>query len=63
MHITQLFHLKVVLQFYGAMPLKILKPLLHLKITAPHLLEHGIIDGAIKEPTRGAHTDYEFMGS
>ena len=34
-----------------------------LKITAPHLLEHGIIDGAIKEPTRGAHTDYEFIAA
>ncbi len=32
-----------------------------LKITAPHLMEHGIIDGDIKEPTRGAHTDYEAM--
>jgi acetyl-CoA carboxylase carboxyl transferase subunit alpha len=32
-----------------------------LKITAPHLLEFGVIDGAIKEPTRGAHTDYEAM--
>ena len=32
-----------------------------LKITAPHLLKHGIIDGDIKEPTRGAHTDYETM--
>ena len=29
-----------------------------LKITAPHLLKFGIIDGDIKEPTRGAHTDY-----
>lgn len=26
-------------------------------------MEHGIIDGAIKEPTRGAHTDYEFMAA
>ena len=34
-----------------------------LKITAPHLLKFGIIDGAIKEPTRGAHTDYEFMAA
>ena len=34
-----------------------------LKITAPHLMQHGIIDGAIKEPTRGAHTDYESMAS
>ena len=30
-----------------------------LKITAPHLLDFGVIDGAIKEPTRGAHTDYD----
>ena len=34
-----------------------------LKISAPHLLKFGIIDGAIKEPTRGAHTDYEMMAS
>jgi acetyl-CoA carboxylase carboxyl transferase subunit alpha len=34
-----------------------------LKITAPHLMKHGIIDGDIKEPTRGAHTDYEAMSS
>ena len=34
-----------------------------LKITAPHLLKFGIIDGAIKEPTRGAHTDYELMAA
>lgn len=34
-----------------------------LKITAPHLLKFGIIDGMIKEPTGGAHTDYEFMAS
>jgi len=34
-----------------------------LKITAPHLMGFGIIDGAIKEPTRGAHTDYEMMAS
>jgi len=32
-----------------------------LKITAPHLLKFGVIDGAIQEPTRGAHTDYEKM--
>ena len=25
------------------------------------MLKHGIIDGDIKEPTRGAHTDYETM--
>lgn len=30
-----------------------------LKITAPHLLKFGIIDGMIKEPMGGAHTDYE----
>lgn len=34
-----------------------------LKITAPHLIKHGIIDGDIKEPVRGAHTDYETMAS
>ncbi|MBQ8668325.1 acetyl-CoA carboxylase carboxyltransferase subunit alpha [bacterium] len=34
-----------------------------LKITAPHLMKHGIIDGDIKEPTRGAHTDYEAMSA
>ena len=34
-----------------------------LKITAPHLLKFGIIDGMIKEPMGGAHTDYEFMAS
>lgn len=34
-----------------------------LKITAPHLLKFGIIDGMIKEPLGGAHTDYEFMAS
>ena len=32
-----------------------------LKITAPHLLKFGIIDGAIKEPVRGAHTNYDEM--
>ena len=32
-----------------------------LKITASDLLKFGIIDGAIKEPVRGAHTDYEMM--
>jgi acetyl-CoA carboxylase carboxyl transferase subunit alpha len=32
-----------------------------LKITAPHLLKFGVIDGDIKEPTRGAHTDYDAM--
>ncbi len=34
-----------------------------LKITAPHLLKFGIIDGMIKEPMGGAHTDYETMAS
>ena len=34
-----------------------------LKITAPHLIKHGIIDGDIKEPVRGAHTDHEAMAS
>ena len=32
-----------------------------LKITAPHLLKFGIIDGMIKEPIGGAHTNYEEM--
>ena len=32
-----------------------------LKITAPDLLKFGIIDGAIKEPVGGAHSNYEFM--
>lgn len=31
-----------------------------LKITAPDLLKHEIIDGAIKEPIGGAHSNYEF---
>ena len=30
-----------------------------LKLTAPHLLELGIIDGIIKEPLGGAHSDYD----
>ena len=30
-----------------------------LKITAPDLLKFGVIDGDIKEPTGGAHTDYD----
>lgn len=30
-----------------------------LKITAPDLMKFNIIDGMIKEPTGGAHTDYE----
>lgn len=34
-----------------------------LKITAPHLLKFGIIDGAIKEPVRGAHTNYDEMAA
>ncbi len=34
-----------------------------LKITAPHLLKFGIIDGAIEEPVRGAHTNYDEMAS
>lgn len=32
-----------------------------LKITAQHLLDFGIIDGAIQEPVRGAHTNYDEM--
>jgi len=32
-----------------------------LKITAQHLLKFGVIDGAIKEPVRGAHTNYDEM--
>ena len=32
-----------------------------LKITAPDLMKHNIIDGAIKEPVGGAHSNYEFM--
>ena len=31
--------------------------------TVSHLLKHGIIDGDIKEPVRGAHTDYEAMAA
>jgi acetyl-CoA carboxylase carboxyl transferase subunit alpha len=34
-----------------------------LKITAPHLLKFGIIEGMIKEPMGGAHTDYEVMAN
>ncbi|MBE7713096.1 MAG: acetyl-CoA carboxylase carboxyltransferase subunit alpha [Cyanobacteria bacterium SIG26] len=34
-----------------------------LKITAPDLMEFGIVDGDIKEPTRGAHTNYEEMAA
>jgi len=30
-----------------------------LKLTAPHLLELGIIDGIVKEPLGGAHSDYD----
>ena len=32
-----------------------------LKITAPDLMKHGIIDGEIKEPVGGAHSNYEFI--
>jgi len=32
-----------------------------LKITAPDLMKHNIIDGAIKEPVGGAHSNYESM--
>lgn len=32
-----------------------------LKITAKDLIKHDIIDGAIKEPVGGAHSNYEFM--
>ena len=32
-----------------------------LKITAPDLLKLGIIDGEIKEPIGGAHTDHKAM--
>ena len=34
-----------------------------LKITAPDLLKFGIIDGMIKEPTGGAHNDYEYVAN
>ena len=34
-----------------------------LKITAPDLMEFGIVDGDIKEPVRGAHTNYEEMAA
>lgn len=34
-----------------------------LKITAEDLLKFGIIDGDIKEPVRGAHTDYEMIAA
>ena len=34
-----------------------------LKITAPHLLKFGIIDGMIKEPLGGAHANYEEMAA
>ncbi|HEX7597142.1 MAG TPA: acetyl-CoA carboxylase carboxyltransferase subunit alpha [Polyangia bacterium] len=30
-----------------------------LKLTAPHLLELGVIDGIIKEPLGGAHSNYD----
>lgn len=50
------------LLFYGEMHLKF-RSCYGIKITASHLLNFGIIDGAIKEPVRGAHTDYEAMAS
>lgn len=34
-----------------------------LKITGPDLLEFKIVDEVIKEPTGGAHCDYEVMGA
>ncbi|NTW87187.1 MAG: acetyl-CoA carboxylase carboxyltransferase subunit alpha [Holophagaceae bacterium] len=34
-----------------------------LKLTAPHLLELGIIDAIIKEPLGGAHSDYDAAAS
>ena len=34
-----------------------------LKITAPDLLKFGIIDGQIKEPLGGAHTDYDAISA
>lgn len=34
-----------------------------LKITAPDLLKLGIIDGEIKEPLGGAHTDHKEMAA
>ena len=30
-----------------------------LKLTAPHLLELGVIDGIVKEPLGGAHSNYD----
>jgi acetyl-CoA carboxylase carboxyl transferase subunit alpha len=30
-----------------------------LKLTAPNLLELGIIDGIVKEPLGGAHSDFD----
>ncbi|HJW09243.1 MAG TPA: acetyl-CoA carboxylase carboxyltransferase subunit alpha, partial [Holophagaceae bacterium] len=30
-----------------------------LKLTAPHLLELGVIDGIVKEPLGGAHADFD----
>jgi len=30
-----------------------------LKLTAPHLLELGVIDGIVKEPLGGAHSDFD----
>ena len=34
-----------------------------LKITAKDLMQFDIIDGEIKEPTGGAHTDYETVSA
>ena len=34
-----------------------------MKLTAPHLLEFGIIDGIINEPSSGAHTNPELMAN
>jgi acetyl-CoA carboxylase carboxyl transferase subunit alpha len=34
-----------------------------LKLTAPDLMQLGIIDGIIEEPLGGAHTDYDLVAS
>jgi acetyl-CoA carboxylase alpha subunit len=34
-------------------------PRLRLKITAPDLVELGLVDEIVKEPTGGAHLDYD----
>jgi acetyl-CoA carboxylase carboxyl transferase subunit alpha len=34
-----------------------------LKLTAPHLLELGVIDGIVKEPLGGAHSDFDFAAN